>query len=142
MNLFQHAKISLFHVLIIRLAAPISDHAHLQNFQSSLNCINLYQHAKNSQFHQIILEIQSILKSRNQIDQNPYSDHSLPKKLRQNFNFCEFVLAFKNWGCFINLFWRNSWFKSPAIWLLSQPAFTCSKLTIEILEQGLKYVQS
>ena len=25
---------------------------------------------------------------------------------------------------------------------LPQPAFTCSKLTIEILEQGVKYVQS
>ena len=25
---------------------------------------------------------------------------------------------------------------------LSQPAFTCSKLTIETLEQGAKYVQS
>ena len=25
---------------------------------------------------------------------------------------------------------------------LSQPAFTCSKLTIETLEQGMKYVQS
>ena len=25
---------------------------------------------------------------------------------------------------------------------LSQPAFTCSKLTIEIIEQGVKYVQS
>ena len=25
---------------------------------------------------------------------------------------------------------------------LSQPAFTCSKLTIEKLEQGVKYVQS
>ena len=24
----------------------------------------------------------------------------------------------------------------------SQPAFTCSKLTIEVLEQGVKYVQS
>ena len=24
----------------------------------------------------------------------------------------------------------------------SQPAFTCSKLTIETLEQGVKYVQS
>ena len=24
----------------------------------------------------------------------------------------------------------------------AQPAFTCSKLTIEILEQGVKYVQS
>ena len=25
---------------------------------------------------------------------------------------------------------------------LTQPAFTCSKLTIETLEQGVKYVQS
>ena len=25
---------------------------------------------------------------------------------------------------------------------LSQPAFTCSKLTIETVEQGVKYVQS
>ena len=25
---------------------------------------------------------------------------------------------------------------------ISQPVFTCSKLTIEILEQGVKYVQS
>ena len=25
--------------------------------------------------------------------------------------------------------------------ILSQPAFTCSKLTIEIQEQGVKYVQ-
>ena len=27
-------------------------------------------------------------------------------------------------------------------WYTSQPAFTCSKLTIETLEQGVKYVQS
>ena len=26
--------------------------------------------------------------------------------------------------------------------ILTQPAITCSKLTIELLEQGLKYVQS
>ena len=26
--------------------------------------------------------------------------------------------------------------------LFTQPAFTCSKLTIETLEQGMKYVQS
>ena len=27
-------------------------------------------------------------------------------------------------------------------WFLSQPAFTCSKLAMETLEQGVKYVQS
>ena len=32
-------------------------------------------------------------------------------------------------------------FNSPLI-QSGQPAFTCSKLTIETLEQGVKYVQS
>ena len=27
-------------------------------------------------------------------------------------------------------------------WVATQPAITCSKLTIETLEQGVKYVQS
>ena len=30
----------------------------------------------------------------------------------------------------------------PTIYHTTQPAFTCSKLTIETLEQGVKYVQS
>ena len=29
-----------------------------------------------------------------------------------------------------------------ALYMASQPAFACSKLTIETLEQGVKYVQS
>ena len=33
-------------------------------------------------------------------------------------------------------FCRSEWKES------TQPAFTCSKLTIEILEKGVKYVQS
>ena len=36
-----------------------------------------------------------------------------------------------------------SWVKSPVFELeTTQPAFTCSKLTIETLEQGVKYVQN
>ena len=31
---------------------------------------------------------------------------------------------------------------SPRILISTQPAITCSKLTIETLEQGVKYVQS
>ena len=38
--------------------------------------------------------------------------------------------------CFLNL--HNCTFKV----ISSQPAITCSKLTIEALEQGVKYVQS
>ena len=35
---------------------------------------------------------------------------------------------------------RNKWRRQNC--LCTQPAFTCSKLTIETLEQGVKYVQS
>ena len=37
-----------------------------------------------------------------------------------------------------NIFHTNG----PIIEIMTQPAFTCSKLTIETLEQGVKYVQS
>ena len=32
--------------------------------------------------------------------------------------------------------------RTDKIYIIYQPAFTCSKLTIETLEQGVKYVQS
>ena len=32
--------------------------------------------------------------------------------------------------------------QNPVKYIRSQPAFNCSKLTIETLEQGVKYVQS
>ena len=37
---------------------------------------------------------------------------------------------------------KNSTFGLDFRLLETQPAFTCSKLTIETLEQGVKYVQS
>ena len=37
---------------------------------------------------------------------------------------------------------RRKLFNASSLWKGSQPAFTCSKLTIETLEQGVKYVQS
>ena len=41
-------------------------------------------------------------------------------------------------------YWINAaiYRKSGGVIRHSQPAFTCSKLTIETLEQGVKYVQS
>ena len=41
----------------------------------------------------------------------------------------------------VNIISRLIAFMSSFI-ILTQPAFTCSKLTIETLEQGVKYVQS
>ena len=47
----------------------------------------------------------------------------------------EFKEGEKNCANFIDYFyWPGE--------VYSQPAFTCSKLTIETLEQGMKYVQS
>ena len=43
-------------------------------------------------------------------------DHTQLKIFLSTFNFCEFVSTYKKIGCFINLFWRNGWFNSPAIW--------------------------
>ena len=41
------------------------------------------------------------------------------------------------------LFWRFPFdFEQVNIGWITQPAFTCSKLTIEALEQGVEYVQS
>ena len=37
---------------------------------------------------------------------------------------------------------KNMMLKFRDGFLLTQSAFTCSKLTIEILEQGVKYIQS
>ena len=64
--------------------------------------------------HLFILEIQSILKT---ILATPILDHAQPKDFRSTSNFCEFVSIWKKLGYFIGLFWRNSWFKNPVIWL-------------------------
>ena len=37
---------------------------------------------------------------------------------------------------------RKYWFGLRSLKTVTQPAITCSKLTIETLEQGVKYVQS
>ena len=42
-------------------------------------------------------------------------DHAPPKTFQSTFNFCEFVSTYKKWSRFINLLWRNAWFKYPAI---------------------------
>ena len=47
---------------------------------------------------------------------NPFSTMPTLKKLQAPFNSCEFVSTCKKWGCFIKMFWRNSWFENPAIW--------------------------
>ena len=36
----------------------------------------------------------------------------------------------------------KSWEKRKAYYVLTQSVYTCSKLTVETLEQGVKYVQS
>ena len=55
-------------------------------FNHLLICVKLYQHAKN-QFHQLFLEIQSVLESRDQIDQTSF--WPCPK-------FCNQLLIFVN----------------------------------------------
>ena len=61
-------------------------------------------------FHLFIFEIQSILEFPYQTSTSTF-DHAHVKKIWSAFNFCEFVSTCKKWGCFINLFQRNSWFE-------------------------------
>ena len=42
----------------------------------------------------------------------------------------------------LNVFRSGNFTENHETNLISQSAFTCSKLTIETLEQGVKYVQS
>ena len=52
----------------------------------------------------------------------------------------EILIIFCHWLSEIKK--KNESWNSIEVLLQSQPAITCSKLTIETLEQGVKYVQS
>ena len=58
--------------------------------------------------------------------------------MRQQAKLSRFILNFQSKRSFFNL--PASTFARPK--MPSQPAITCSNLTIETLEQGVKYVQS
>ena len=44
-------------------------------------------------------------------------NHAPLKTFQSTFIFCKFVSTNKKWGCFIDLLWRNAWFKNPVIWM-------------------------
>ena len=100
---------TLFHLFIflfLWLATPIFHHAKPKNFQSPFNLCETVTACKKS--------VSSISSSRNQVSHTLF-DHAPPKTFQSNFNFCKFISTYKKWGCFIDLLWRNVWFK------ISQP---------------------
>ena len=60
-------------------------------------------------------------------------------KLKHTWPCSKFAYAYKKKACTEINRVRDTNVNS---WVLSQPAITCSKLTTETLEQGVKYVQS
>ena len=114
LNLYQHAKMSLFHVLfwdsqflspVIRLATPIFWQWPLKNllisFQFLYICINM---KKISLFHLFTLQIQPILESKDQIDHAHFWPYPT-KKISINFYFMRICINMhKNeavsWICF------------------------------------------
>ena len=86
---------------------------HWNNFLLSWICTT---NQKISSFHQFILEIQQFLESWNQTGHThiwPHVSKSFP-----TFDLCKFAYkTCKKSGYFIDLFWRYSWLKNPAIWL-------------------------
>ena len=98
-----------------RLATPIFEYAHPKHFWSA------FKFCKSASTFKIIsYSICSFFR---------YSlGHThlwpCPTKKFSTFNFCDFVLTCKKLSWSINLHWRNSWFKNPAIWL-AESIFTC-----------------
>ena len=63
-----------------------------------------------------------------------------------DFKWCSFEKLLWLMPLMSNISWikSGSWFKKGVIEIkkgITQPAIACSKLTMEILEQGVKYVQ-
>ena len=129
MNLYQDPKnqfIPSIHcscTVNFRVSSPnwlhfFCDHAYTPKiFNHFLICINLHQHTKNQLIPSVYSWDTVTFWVRKPDWPNLYFDHAQPKHFQAIFNFCEFVSACKIWGCFINLFWRNNWFKNPEIWL-------------------------
>ena len=61
--------------------------------------------------------------------------HECGYSLLKNFHICQYVAAHASWGFFFQ-YLRQLWMYEQ-MWV-----FTYSKLTIETLEQGVKYIQS
>ena len=149
LNLYQHEQnefIPSVHFLspVTRLATPIFDHAHPNNFWSALNFCDHVSACKKSVYsicsffrycqfyspitrlatpifehaHRKKFSITFNLCKMHQIDW-PYSFLTMPhwKTFPSNFYFCKFVSTCKKWGSFIDLLWRDAWFKNPVIWM-------------------------
>ena len=124
--MYQHAKnqfISFAHSsdkVNFRVLPPDWPHPFLtiftpKFFNHILIFVKLYQHEKGQlipSVHSwdIILESHTILAS-------PILVHEQTKNFRSTISFCDFVSTCKKWACFIDLFWRNNWFKNHAIWM-------------------------
>ena len=95
------------------------------------------------------MEIQLILESRDQIG-HTYFWPFITKKFSINEKikiFCEFVSTCKELGCFINLFWRNGWFKNPEIWLAEtilayiSGTITANKINFHYRTNSMKIIE-
>ena len=129
MNLYQNPKNQLFHLFSsdavdFRVLSPDWPHPFLimptpKNFNHLFICMSLNQHAKN----QFILSVNSSDTVIFRVKRLDWS-HSLLTMPNQNIFDQLLILVTlhqhaKNEAIcsLINLFWRNSWFKNPAIWL-------------------------
>ena len=104
-------------------------------FYHLLICVKLYEDAKN-QFVPPVLSWDTV----NFRVQNPDWPHSIfgqvpSKTFQSTFNFCEFVSTRKKRSCFINLFWRNTWFENPVIWMAESVLAYTSETTFFLKEK-------
>ena len=121
-NLYQQAKnhfilsVHFWVTVNFRVLSPDWQHPFLtmltpKIFNHLLICGNMCPHAKNhsiSSFWRYSQFKSSVTRSA-----TPIFDHAQPKKFLLTFDFCELVSKCKILRCF----WRNGWFKYPAIYL-------------------------
>ena len=128
LNLYQYPQNQLLYLFLFTIQSILESHHQTSHthfspcppteiFKHFLICMNLYQNTKN----QLIPSLHSsdIVNFRVQRPNWPHSFLTIPKQKNfyQLFFFLNLYQHAKKWGCFINLFWWNSWFKNPAIWL-------------------------
>ena len=103
-NLFISSffKYSQFLSLATRLATAIFDTVYPKNFQSPVNLREFVPACKS------VNSISSLART--------ILDHDQQKTFQPTFNFCRLLITCKKRDCFIDVYWRNKWFKNPAIW--------------------------
>ena len=146
MIIYQHAKnqftLSIHSSDTVNFGIPSTDWPHpflpmlnTKIFNHLLICVKLYQHVKN----QLIPSFQSWDKVSFRVQRPDWSHQFLTMPNPELFQS-----TCKKYGCFIDFFRRNGWFKNPAIWMAENILVYISRTRFfpkrEFVQEHSKYI--